>query len=130
MDEFNLASLFAGDDENDARPNRKKKPIRGRTGVGMEKPASVMHPRQDGEGEVDVEKDEDAGRGFDGPIERPEGEEPDFDEITGREPEEEDEAFKSLLDRMTGGSASEGRAAKKRKLSKEKPLQPVLPKDI
>jgi hypothetical protein len=101
MEELNLASMFAKDDENDPRPNRKRKrPIRARTGVGMEKPE---------EPSIDSVED-DLGEGGEPAELAPDEETP-----------EEDEAFEALLSRMEGGSASEGRAAKKRKLPKPGP---------
>ena len=88
MDELNLglASRF---DEEDPRPNHaisRKKQRRFRRGVGMEKPLP------DYEGEEEAPEMEDLA---------------DIDEAEAEI--EEDDAFKDLVRRMAGGSASEGR---------------------
>jgi hypothetical protein len=101
MDELNLAAMFAKDDENDRRPNHRKH--RFRPGVGMEKPTEVE----------DIPPEE--------PIEEPEDDVedemgPGVDEL----PEEgEDEAFDDLVSRMAGASASEKRAAERRRKSRK-----------
>ena len=88
MDELNLGARFGGPEERMPMPMRKRK-RRMIPGVGMEKPSEVF---EDEEGPDGLEAlDEDLG------------------EL------EEDDAFKDLVDRMAGASASAGRAAKKRK---------------
>ena len=103
MDEFNLASRFAS--EEDERPmrgrGRVKRLRKGRTGVGMEKPEDVIIPEDEEMPELPLGDEEE-----NMPL-------PDFGE--GPEPDiEEDAAFEDLVDRMEGGSASAGRAAARR----------------
>ena len=83
MDEFNLSSRFAQDDEEDQRPNRRKKKPRFRTGVGMEKPAE--EDILDDIGGIETE-----------PGEKSPAEMPPMDELGEEEPEE-DEAFDALV---------------------------------
>ena len=97
MDELNLASRFARDEEEDQRPNRKRRP-RFHTGVGMEKPEPIDSVEDDAGG-VETEPGERS------PAEiRP----------------EEDEAFENLVSRMEGASASAGRARKLRAAAKNR----------
>ena len=109
MDEFNFASRFAQDDEEDQRPNRRKKKPRFRTGVGMEKPVEIETPEEEmelgEEGPADLPPI-DAGVGLaPEPIDAPE--------------EGEDEAFDALVSRLEGESASAGRAKKRRAVAKK-----------
>lgn len=107
MDELNLAARFGRDDENDQRPNRRKRPLRLHTGVGMEKPEEPVDSVEDDIGGVETE-----------PGERSPAEKTPRPEL---EPEEgEDEAFADLVSRLEGESASEGRARKRR----AKPVKP------
>lgn len=111
MDEFNLASRFSQDDEEDQRPNRRKKKPRFRTGVGMEKPVEIETPEEEEEMELGEEVPTDlppidAGVGLTpDPIDTPE--------------EGEDEAFDALVSRLEGESASSGRAKKRRAQAKK-----------
>ena len=111
MDEFNLASRFAQDDEEDQRPNRRKRKPRFRTGVGMEKPVEAPE-------EESVPAEEGESMDMPGPV----GDLGGAPELVGPElPEEgEDEAFDALVSRLEGESASAGRA-KKRRAAMKKP---------
>lgn len=108
MDEFNLASRFAKDEDEEPRRGRGKlKRFRpGKTGVGMEKPADLDVP----EDEKDMPEED-----LDIPKKKPfPDEEPDM---------EEDDAFRDLVDRMEGESASAGRASARRaKLKGRRPM--------
>lgn len=110
MDEFNLASRFAKDEDEEPRRGRGKlKRFRpGKTGVGMEKPADLDIP----EDEEDLPEED-----LDTPEKKPfPDEEPDLDM-------EEDDAFRDLVDRMEGESASAGRASARRaKLKGRRPM--------
>lgn len=142
MDEFNLASRFARDEDEAPKRGRIKR-LRGRTGVGMEKPAA--HDRLIGEGEADVKRgerfnpaeyggeDSVAPEGADDSIPLPIGEDEEGHQMFGsrttrplaprEDIDEDDEAFRDLVDRMEGGSASSGRAAAKRaKMKGKRPL--------
>lgn len=105
MDEFNLSSRFAQDDEEDQRPNRRKKKPRFRTGVGMEKPVEETDILDD-IGGIETE-----------PGEKSPAEMPPMDELGEEEPED-DEAFDALVSRLEGESASAGRARKRRAAKK------------
>ncbi|MBP5272213.1 MAG: hypothetical protein ILO43_04520 [Clostridia bacterium] len=120
MDEFNLASRFAQDDEEDQRPNRRRKKPRFRTGVGMEKPVEETDILDD-IGGIETE-----------PGEKSPAEIPPMDELGEEEPEEgEDEAFDALVSRLEGESASSGRAKKRRALVKKaKPGNDSLRKEF
>ena len=127
MDEFNLASRFAKEeDEEPSRGRGKLKRLRpGRTGVGMEKPAS--HGKVVGEGSVGVEKTEIAADDMNVRPGVDEESEIDSPRRTGTQiPEadmEEDDAFLDLVDRMEGESASAGRASARRaKLKGRRPM--------
>ena len=98
MDELNLAARFGRDDENDQRPNRRKRPLRLRTGVGMEKPEEPVDSVEDDIGGVETEPGERSPAEKIGPMPEP----------------EEDEAFEDLVSRLEGESASAGRARKRR----------------
>ena len=96
MDELNLAARFGGgaDERMPIPRKRKRKTI---PGTGMEKPKVRFEDEDDMGDELDLELDE--------------------------EPEEdmgEDNPFKQILEDMQGGSASEGRAAARRKKLKGK----------
>lgn len=117
MDELNLASRFGPDDEEDQRPNRRKKKPRFRTGVGMEKPVEAVDEVEDDIGGIEMEPGEERS-----PAEMP----PmgDLGEDIGpmlpdEEEPEEDAAFEDLVSRMEGESASAGRAKKRRVLAKK-----------
>lgn len=102
MDEFNLASRFASEEDEPPRRSRGKlkRLRRGRTGVGLEKPEDL--PLEPGEEKEDL-----------GPELGDEG--PAFDsEVSDVGADEEDDAFRDLLDRMEGESASAGRASARR----------------
>lgn len=99
MDEFNLADRFAEDDQ---RPNHfpmKRKKRRFVPGTGMEKPFDTEDAT---EREVRDLGDEENME--------------DMEEFGEEEAPEEDEAFRELVNRMSGGSASEGRAKKRRQM--------------
>lgn len=149
MDEFNLAARFAEDE--DEAPSRGRGRIkrlrRGRTGVGLEKP--VGHGRQFGEGEVEVRKTERVDPSDFGGEDSvaPEGSDDSLPMLIGEDEEghqmfenrrsrplaargdvdEDDDAFRDLVDRMEGGSASAGRAAAKRAKMKGKRPAPRRP---
>jgi hypothetical protein len=119
MDELNLASHFAGDDEEDQRPNRRKRKPRFHTGVGMEKPVEEADILDDIGG---VEADP----GEHSPAEIPAGE-PDL--MPAPDEEGEDDAFEALVGRMEGESASAGRARKRRAMQR-KPGNDSLRKEL
>lgn len=106
-EEMNLASKFGG-------PRGKLKRLRkGKTGVGMEKPTDIEIPEEDEEMPEELSGREmpplDLGA-FGGPA-------PEDEEL------ENDEAFRDLVDRMEGGSASMGRAnARRAKLKGRRPV--------
>lgn len=102
MDELNLAARFGGgEDERMPMPRkRKRKTI---PGTGMEKPTVRFEDEDEMGDELDLDLEE--------------------------EPEEdmgEDNPFKQILNDMQGRSASEGRAAERRKKLKGKlPARPM-----
>jgi hypothetical protein len=101
MDEFNLADRFAEDDQ---RPNHfpvKRKKRRFVPGTGMQKPFDTEDETEHEIHHLGEEEDMEDMEEFGGPEE----EEP-----------EEDDAFRDLVGRLAGASASEGRAAKRRKM--------------
>ena len=138
MDEFNLASRFANDeDEVPARGRGKIRRLRRKTGVGMEKPVDIEAPLSEDEElpgpeeKLGPDMDEEAdlklpNRRLGGAAEPALGFDSASDAIP---PEEEDEAFDDLVSRMEGGSASAGRAAAKRAKLKGRRPAPRMRED-
>ena len=132
MDEFNLASRFAPEEDEAPRRGRIKRLRPGKTGVGMEKP--VGHGKVIGEGSADVERSERVNPAdFGGEdfiasedsldldsVEVGEDDEghPMFENrnrgVPHKDMPEEDDAFRDLVERMEGESASAGRASARR----------------
>jgi len=98
MDEFNLASRFAEDEDEAPRRGRGKIKRLRKRGVGLEKPEDVEIPEEEMDEEL---PDLPMGGGFPG--------------IELEEDMEEDEAFDDLVSRLEGSSASAGRRRAKMK---------------
>jgi len=103
MDEFNLASRFAEDEDEVPRRGRGKIKRLRKRGVGLEKPEDVEVPEEE---DLDMEDEELPDLPMD---------EGGFPGFGPDEDMEEDEAFTDLVDRLEGASASMGRRRAKMK---------------